>query len=466
MDNNILTLEEINNLAEKNYNKKFDKTTSFIDDSLISNVLTKDKNTAVPSKAIRYILGEYLQIKEAYRLRNTDLIGYSLDSESLSECLENVYNIWNEDNKTKSILYPYCIFANNIQLDKLYQRAKAIGSSRAKLSCFMLEAIALSGTKKGLGLVYEASRKFKQSSVRNTCSEILYNITKKLKISKEAFADKIIPDFDFNKDGIRIVESDGKKFKITLNSDFSISIFDELKNKEFKTFPKDFPEEAKKELSKIKSEINKVLKTQTERLLLVFMDARKWTLTEWKEVFFENPLMKAFAVKLIWGIYDEKNNLLNTFRYMEDGSFNNIDDEEIKIDDNSLISLVSPVEINKELIEKWKNQLSDYDIIQPFNQLSEYTKEELISKIPKKVTVGNIKNTAQKLGMEKEEGDGGYIEGYFIHDSYNNALIYISVSNLYYGSANNDETNIKINFKNSDNRFEYGAYLILSNYLK
>ena len=68
--------------------------------------------------------------------------------------------------------------------------------------------------------------------------------------------------------------------------------------------------------------------------------------------------------------------------------------------------------------------------------------------------------------MEKEEGDGGYIEGYFIHDSYNNALIYISVSNLYYGSANNEETNIKINFKNSDNRFEYGAYLILSNYLK
>ena len=221
----------------------------------------------------------------------------------------------------------------------------------------------------------------------------------------------------------------------------------------------------KKELSKIKSEINKVLKTQTERMQLVFMDARKWTVTEWKEVFFENPFMKAFAIKLIWGIYDKNNNLLNTFRYMEDGSFNNIDDEEIIIDDNSLITLISPVEIKKELILKWKNQLADYDIVQPFNQLSEYTKEELISKIPETVTVGNIKNTAQKFGMEKEE-DGGLIEGYYIHDSYNNALVYISVSNMYYGSGNNDETNIKINFKNSDNRFEYGAYLILSHYLK
>ena len=104
MDNNILTFEEINNLVEKNYNKKFDKTTSFIDDSLISNVLTKDKSSSVSSKVIRYILGEYLQIKEAYRLRNADLIGYSLDIESLSECLDNVYNNWDEDNKTKSIL--------------------------------------------------------------------------------------------------------------------------------------------------------------------------------------------------------------------------------------------------------------------------------------------------------------------------------------------------------------------------
>ena len=461
----ILTLDEINNLAEKNYNKKFDKSTLFIDDSIISNVLTKDKSSAVSSRVIRYILGEYLDIKEPYRIRNADLIGCSLDNKSLSDAMENVYNAWNEDNKTKSILYPYCIFANNNQLDKLYQKAKEIGSSRSKLSCFMLEAIALSGTKKGFGLVYEASRKFKQSSVRNRCSEILFNITKRLGISKEAFADKVIPDFNFNKDGVRIVESSGTKFKITLKSDFTISIFDEIKNKEFKTFPKDFPEEAKKELSKIKSEINKVLKTQTERLQLVFMDARKWTVPEWKEVFFENPFMKAFAIKLIWGIYDKNNNLLNTFRYMEDGSFNNIDDEEIIIDDNSLITLISPVEIKKELILKWKNQLADYDIVQPFNQLSEYTKEELISKIPETVTVGNIKNTAQKFGMEKEE-DGGLIEGYYIHDSYNNALVYISVSNMYYGSGNNDETNIKINFKNSDNRFEYGAYLILSNYLK
>lgn len=464
--NNILSLDEINDITDKNYNKKFDNLTSFIDDSLISNVLTKDKKSYVSSKVIRYILGEYIEIKEPYRLRNPDLICFSLDIESLSEAFENVYNIWEEDNKTKGILYPYCIFANNIQLDRLYQRAKDIASSRFKLACFILEAIALSGSKRGLGLVYEASRKFKQASVRNTCSSILDYITKKLGISKEAFADKIIPDFDFDKNGIRIIESEDKRFRVTLNYDFTISIFDEIKNKEYKTLPKDFPEVPKKELSKLKSEINKVLKLQTERLQLVFMDARKWTLDEWKEIFFENPIMKVFAVKLIWGIYDNNNKLLNTFRYMEDGSFNNAYDEEISIEGDVFITLISPIELEKSLIEKWKNQLADYDIIQPFTQLSLENKDALMEKIPETITVGAMKSLASKFSMEKNDGDGGFIYNYFIHDTYKDAYIIIEPSNVYYGSSNNDETDIKIKFENADERFEYGAYLMLSENIK
>ena len=108
------------------------------------------------------------------------------------------------------------------------------------------------------------------------------------------------------------------------------------KIKSLKIFLKHFPENDKKELSKLKSEINRVLKIQTERLQYVFLDGRKWSFEDWKEIFFNNPLMKDFAIKLIWGVYDKKNKLLKTFRYMEDGSFNNEDDEEIKLEDKNL----------------------------------------------------------------------------------------------------------------------------------
>ena len=87
----------------------------------------------------------------------------------------------------------------------------------------MFEAIALNGTKTALNLVYEASKKLKQKTVRFTCKAILNLIAKEIGIHVEVFADKIIPDFDFDKNGIRIVEAENKKFKITLKNDEYIS---------------------------------------------------------------------------------------------------------------------------------------------------------------------------------------------------------------------------------------------------
>ena len=466
-----LSIEEINDIVEKNYNNKYDKITAFIKDSEISNVFVKDKSVKVSPKVIRYIIGEYLNLKEILRLDNVDNIGYSLDNNSFREALEKIYIASKKDNKTKNILYPYCIFASNEQINNLYKEAKEIASSRSKYASFMFEAIALNGTKTALNLVYEASKKLKQKTVRFTCKAILNLIAKEIGIHVEVFADKIIPDFDFDKNGIRIVEAENKKFKITLKNDFSISIFDEEKNKEFKNFPKDFPENDKKELSKLKSEINRVLKIQTERLQYVFLDCRKWGFEDWKEIFFNNPLMKDFAIKLIWGVYDKKNKLLKTFRYMEDGSFNNEDDEEIKLEDKNLkdkilIGLISPIEINKKIIEKWQRQLNDYEIVQPFNQLSTKTKKELIKKIPSVVTARTIRGLASKLCLETEFGDGGFIYGYYLFDTYNEAYLEIITSGIFYGAYNDEEINIKINFRNADERFEYGAYLILSNYLK
>lgn len=466
-----LSIEEINEIVEKNYNKKYDKSTAFIKDEDISEVFLKDKSATVSPKVIRFIIGEYLNLKEISKLDNVDNIGYSLDEDSFREALEKIYIASKKDNKTKNILYPYCIFASNEQINNLYKEAKEIASSRFKYAAFMLEAIALNGTKTALNLVYEASKKFKQSTVRFTCKAILNLITKEAGIPLEVFADKIIPDFDFDENGIRIVETEeGKKrFKIILKDDFSFSIFDEDKNKEFKTFPTSFPITVKKELSKLKSEINRAIKMQTERLHFSFMDGRKWTLKDWRELFFENLLMKNFAIKLIWGVYDKKNKLLKTFRYMEDGTFNNEDDEEIKIEETKekiLIGLISPIETDKKIIEKWKKQLEDYEIIQPFNQLSTETKEEIIKKIPSVVTVGTIKRLASKLNMETENGDGGIIYGYYLFDTYNEAYIEILTPSIYYGIDNNEEIEIKINFRNADERFEYGAYLTISNYLK
>ena len=106
----------------------------------------------------------------------------------------------------------------------------------------------------------------------------------------------------------------------------------------------------------------------------------------------KNPIMHQFAIGLIWGVYDRPEvsdgsgtsashnsvelqtasrgmELKTTFRYMEDGSFNTVDEEEYELPEGALIGLVHPVELSSEVLAAWKEQLSDYEVTQPFDQL-------------------------------------------------------------------------------------------------
>ena len=79
--------------------------------------------------------------------------------------------------------------------------------------------------------------------------------------------------------------------------------------------------------------------------------------------------MHQFAISLIWGIY-ENGRLGETFRYMEDGSFNTVDEEEYTLPDEASIGLVHPIELTDEALAAWKQQLEDYEITQSIDQLS------------------------------------------------------------------------------------------------
>ena len=62
------------------------------------------------------------------------------------------------------------------------------------------------------------------------------------------------------------------------------------------------------------------------------MNGRKWNYESFKNVFVNNSIMNIFALKLIWGVYDDDNKLIESFRYMEDGTFNTADEEEYKLE--------------------------------------------------------------------------------------------------------------------------------------
>ena len=466
------SIDEIEEYLNKYYNEGHQSLIKDIDENILSNILLKDKQTKAPLKIVNYVFMEYVALKEPSILKDCNKIAEFFDIDSLRNALDDIYSNWIDkkaDTKLKNILIPYCIFQTEDKLLKLKVQIEDWAlNKRGALAAHSVYAMALNGSRFALVLVDTISVKIKNNQVKNAAKDALKKAAKELEISEDELIDKIIPDLDFDKKGMRELNYGGEAqrvFTLQIKNDFSIEITD-LANKVLKSLPsanskddKDQVDKAKKELTLIKKNIKMISSNQIIRLNKVLLNGRKWSYKTFNELFVNNPIMNIFASKLIWGVYDENNNLLESFRYMDDGSFSTFDEEEYIFNDTlktkKNITLIHPIELDNEKLLKWRTQLSDYEISQPINQLyllfeevkREHIKDnKIISFEGREITAGNIMAMANKMSFERSKNieDGGSYTYYELKDSILGIVCHINFECMWFGIS----TDEKIIFNN------------------
>lgn len=245
---------------------------------------------------------------------------------------------------------------------------------RGAMAVTAVKALALNGSSEALMQIDNMSRKYKSNQVKTAANEALLEAAEFLGITPEELADKIVPDMGFNEKMCRTFDYGSRKFSVYLTPALEIEIFNG--DKKIKNLPKpsanDTAEIAEKsyvEFKEMKKQLKTAVSVQKERLEYSLMCERKWTAENWEKLFVKNPIMHCFAVGLIWGVY-ENNKLVSSFRYLDDGSFTTSDEDEFELPENAEISLVHPVELSDDELSAWTEQLTDYEITQPFAQLS------------------------------------------------------------------------------------------------
>ncbi|AGA66140.1 molybdate metabolism regulator [Brachyspira pilosicoli P43/6/78] len=483
-DFQFTSVDEINEYLNKYYNEGHETLIKDIDENILSNILLKDKQTKAPLKIVQYVFMEYIALKEPSILKDCNKIAEFFDIDSFRNALDNIYTNWlnnKADTKLKNILIPYCIFQPEDKLLKLKTQIEEWAlNSRGALAAHAVYAIALNASKFALVLVDTMSVKVKNNQVKNAAKDALKKTAKALEISEDELIDKIIPDLDFDKKGMRELHYGGEAdrvFKLQIKNDFTIEVTDS-NDKVLKSLPtpnskddKAIADASKKELTLIKKNIKMISSNQMRRLNKVLLNGRKWSYKTFNELFVDNPIMNIFALKLIWGVYDENNNLIESFRYMEDGSFNTFDEEEYIFEDSlknkKNITLVHPIELDEDKLSKWRNQLSDYEILQPINQLNllfEEVKEEhiknnkIISFEDKEITAGEIMSMANKMSFERSRDieDGGSYNCYELKDSILEIACRINFEYMWFGmDASEKVTFIDITFHKLDENSNY-----------
>ncbi|MDE6776197.1 MAG: DUF4132 domain-containing protein, partial [Ruminococcus sp.] len=308
---------------------------------------------------------------------NGKILGSYLNPDELAKFAEEVFGKWIDtgaDTKNKWILIFAAVWGNSnmIQIFMHYINEWS-QNMRGAMAVAAVKALALNGSSAALMQVDNIARTFKKKQVKYAANEAMFDSAEFLGITQEELADRIIPDFGFDEKMCRIFDYGTRQFSVYLTPALEIEIFNG--SKKVKNMPKpgvnDTAEIAEKSYADFK-EMKKQLKTavsvQKSRLEYALICERKWTAENWENLFVKNPVMHCFAIGLIWGIYND-DKLVSSFRYMDDGSFTTSDEDEFEIPENAVISIVHPVELSEDEISAWKEQLSDYEIVQPFPQL-------------------------------------------------------------------------------------------------
>ena len=385
-EDNFATIEDAENYIKNNY--KEDKRLKFINNT---NVLIKDKSREVNIKVIKYIYSEYLSLSNIIRLKRIDDIVNLLDMETFVKQIKEFYL----ENKGDAACLIYGIYGGDEALKDIYELKFD--------SNFFLSLIKLNIKHKyALKLLYEIYTTTKKRDIKKEASKIIDEVLEKMNISYSEFKLKCMPNLGFNSKGEREFNKD---YKLILNSDYSLSLFDIKNDKILKSMPKKINEDLKEEIQNLEKEIHKFMRANSYLLSIILIDGEIYSYDLFREYFIDNILMNKFASTLIWNLYDKNKKIITTFRYLGKDKYIDSENKEIKIDADSFVGLASPVEMDDKTINKWIKHLKDYQLSQPLEQLKlvKLNKNSLQKEIKKLSTIegtyGAFKDFAKRYEM-------------------------------------------------------------------
>lgn len=296
--------------------------------------------------------------------------------------------------------------------------------NRYKMAEHGVGALALHGSDKALRWVEWYSRKYrtKKANVGTAALQALETAATELGITIHELGDRIVPDFGF--EGLfKHFKIDNEEYRAFIDSNFKIAFFND-DNKKLKAIPAAADAALKEEFKAIGKEVRDIVKSQSSRLEYYLIIQRKWTYGNWQKFFLNNPVMFIYATKLLWGVYDEKGNLLSAFTCSEDTSLMDVNSDEISLNDEDTIGIVHPSQMTAESLQQWKQVFYDASIDPVFPQLErkmpaldayDLSKAIITQFNGIKTKEGSIRSTLEKYGWHKgPTGDGGMLESFNI----------------------------------------------------
>ncbi|MEP0874223.1 DUF4132 domain-containing protein [Trichocoleus desertorum AS-A10] len=238
-----------------------------------------------------------------------------------------------------------------------------------------LECLRTIGTDTALMQINAIAQKVKYKGLKQKTEDCIAAIAQARHLSREQLEDRIVPDCGFDQQGTRVFDYGSRQFHVVFGGEMQPMVRDgdgKLKNNLPKPKANDdaaLTEPAIAEWKLLKQQIQIVIKTQRDRLERAMLAQRRWQFKEFSSHLVYHPLMTNLAQRLVWGVYDASERFI-TFRVTEDLTYADVHDQMLAINEDLEVGIVHSAQLSQELRNTWGELFSDYELIQPFRQLS------------------------------------------------------------------------------------------------
>lgn len=299
-------------------------------------------------------------------------------------------------------------------------------ASRGKLAEYAAQAIALQGSDEALMLLDALATRYrsKQRNIGAAAAQAFQAAASARGLSADELGDVVVPAFGFDADGARDFTWDGGAARAELGTELKLSWSDPESGKTLKGLPPSAPDALKAEVKELGKMLREAAKGQTTRLELALVRQRRWPATRWRELYETHPVLRAYATRLVWGVYGAKGELLRCFRRYPNGLLADAAGglEELPEAEAS-IGMVHPLELDAETVAAWRAHLGRFKASPPFPQLDRAVerldplhanRRELAVVKDRPVGAGTFRSRAERRGwMRGSVVDAGGVSGYY-----------------------------------------------------
>ncbi|HEU5199892.1 MAG TPA: DUF4132 domain-containing protein [Ktedonobacterales bacterium] len=248
---------------------------------------------------------------------------------------------------------------------------------RGAIAAKAVAAMALIESDLALAEINDLAERAKHSQVKAAAQKALTDAANHRSITLDELADLIVPNLGLDEHGQRLFDYGPRQFTVRLQLDQTIQITDNT-GKRLTTLPKpgahDDESKAKAALvawSMLKKHVPQVMKMQAQRLENALISQRAWSVARWQALFLKHPVLRSFAITLVWGVTNaESLGYQLLFRPLEDSSLTDTEDNAIELPTEGQIRIVHPLDLDEAMHSAWLQHLSDYEVTSPFPQVN------------------------------------------------------------------------------------------------